>query len=148
MENKITSRAVFVVRYCHGQKIGAIRHKCFAQAAAEAINANKYNKYTKCPQEMQLQQQPTAYIPTKGKFRSVFKQHTKTSSQMHEQNQAVPPAMEREQIADKFQYLQKFNTPSPTMAGFLSAQSTPMTENNNSLDAEDWSLKNTGQWNQ
>ena len=148
MENKITSRAVFVVRYCHGQKIGTIRHKCFAQAAAEAINTNKYNKYTKGSQEMEVQQHPIPYIPTKGKFKSVFKQHTKTAVQKQQQNPSIPSTTEEAQTSEKFQYLHKFNTPLSTFAGFRSAQSTPMTDNNTSLEAEDWSHKNTGQWQQ
>ena len=68
-ENQITSRAVFVVRYCHGQKIGVIRHECFKRAAAGAINSNRFNRYTRKDQKIEEEwiERSTGQVHGKGK---------------------------------------------------------------------------------
>ena len=45
LDNHITSRVIFVVRYCYGQKVGMVRHNRFLEAATNAVNANPYNKF-------------------------------------------------------------------------------------------------------
>ena len=67
-ENNISSRVVFVVRHCFGKKIGAVRHRKFLEAAAQVINANPYNKFTKTNQTVQTtNQQQQRLLYTQGK---------------------------------------------------------------------------------
>ena len=155
LDNNITSRAVFVVRYCQGQKIGSVRHKCFAQAATEVINANKYNKYTKTAQEVSIHyiEQGFQATATKGKapFKSVFKRKEQHQNKASTNEQSVPKTVENtdNDPGESFSYLRKFTTPASMPGNFRSSQNTPTTENwdnNLSIDGEQWSARNSGSW--
>ena len=55
IDNKISHRAVFVVRYC-GERLGPARFECYREATKAAIIAAPYNVLTGKRQEIQLDQ--------------------------------------------------------------------------------------------
>ena len=94
IDHKITSRAIFVVRHVQGKKIGSIRHKCFMDAAINAINVNPYNKFAKCNQSITSQNRPTevaVWKQGKSKIKFVKEEKPKTNTTHPKQAVRKPP---------------------------------------------------------
>ena len=157
MENGITSRVVFVVRYCHGQKIGVTRHKCFAQAAMNAVNTNKYNHFTKTTQEMTLEEDPGVGSMDKAgnrrkRGKSVFRRREDEDGKKKEaeMNPQKADIINKEKM-EILSYLRKFQTPSSTPDAYRSLQTTPASRMQHfspasSLDT--WTDQSKGDWPQ
>ena len=130
-----------------GKKIGVVRHKCFRNAAADAINSNKFNKYSKTQQEVKLspeEMNPTypTYKKTeafgrgrggirgrgRGRSSSVFRRPTnidkKDQDKQHKGERSPvnplnpnPSYQHLNANNHSYQYLKRIATPTSTLGG-------------------------------